>query len=58
MAVKDTLKKIGLHCAAVSLGEVEVKEDITNKQREMVRAELLKSGLGMNHQSAIYHAVN
>ena len=45
MVVKEELKKLGLHYIMVSLGEVEVKEDITDEQREQLKACLLKSGL-------------
>ena len=45
MVVKDTFKKLGLHYLTVNLGEVDVTEDITEKQRSALRAELLKSGL-------------
>ena len=45
MIVKEELKNLGLHYVIVNLGEVEVLEDITAKQREQLRAALLKSGL-------------
>jgi len=45
MIVKEELKNLGLHYVIVNLGEVEVLEDITPKQREQLRAALLKSGL-------------
>ena len=45
MAVKDELKKLGLHFILVDLGEVEIMEDITAKQREELRFALLQSGL-------------
>jgi len=45
MAVKVALKNQGLHFIVVDLGEVEVMENITHAQREILRAELLESGL-------------
>jgi AraC-like DNA-binding protein len=45
MLVKTELEKLGLHYISVSLGEVEVMEDITTAQREIIKAALLKSGL-------------
>jgi AraC-like DNA-binding protein len=45
MAVKDELKKLGLHFIVVELGEVEVMENIPPAQREQLKASLLLSGL-------------
>lgn len=45
MAVKEALKKLGLHFIVVDLGEVEIMENISPKQREEVKAALLGSGL-------------
>ena len=45
MTVKEELKKLGLHFVIVELGEVEVMEDITQEQREELKAALLISGL-------------
>lgn len=45
MAVKAELEKLGLHFAKVSLGEVDIKEDITLDQYAQLKKELLKSGL-------------
>jgi AraC-like DNA-binding protein len=45
LAVKLALKNQGLHFIVVDLGEVEVMEDLNNAQREILRAELLESGL-------------
>ena len=33
MAVKEELKKLGLHFMVVDLGEVEIMENITSEQR-------------------------
>ncbi len=45
MMVKEELKKLGLHYVIIELGMVEVLEDITEAQRELLRANLLASGL-------------
>jgi AraC-like DNA-binding protein len=45
MVVKDELKKLGLHFIVVDLGEVEIMEDISIKQREELKSILLTSGL-------------
>ncbi len=39
-AVKEELKKLGLHFIIVDLGEVEIMEDITPEQREELRSGL------------------
>lgn len=45
MVVKSELNKLGLNYIFVDLGEVEIKEDITDEQREQLKTALLKSGL-------------
>ncbi len=45
MVVKDELKKLGLHYTIVDLGMVDVLEEITSEQRELLKANLLRSGL-------------
>lgn len=45
MLVKTELEKLGLHYISVGLGEVDVMEDITAAQREIIKTALLKSGL-------------
>jgi AraC-like DNA-binding protein len=45
MAVKEELKKLGLHFVVVDLGEVEVMETLTSEQRVQLKDGLLKSGL-------------
>ncbi|WP_324218843.1 AraC family transcriptional regulator [Flavobacterium sp.] len=45
MAVKEELKKLGLHFIVVDLGEVEIMEDITEDQRKRMKIGLLNSGL-------------
>lgn len=43
--VKDELRKLGLHCVIVDLGEVDIMEDITAEQRLKLKTGLLLSGL-------------
>ncbi|MBI5539417.1 MAG: helix-turn-helix transcriptional regulator [Bacteroidia bacterium] len=45
MAVKEELKKLGLHFIVVELGEVEIMETLTVEQRDQVKIALLNSGL-------------
>jgi AraC-like DNA-binding protein len=45
MAVKEELKKLGLHFVVVDLGEVDIMENITGEQREQLKAGLVNSGL-------------
>jgi AraC-like DNA-binding protein len=45
MVVKSELDKLGLHYLKVELGEVNVRENLTDEQRNQLRTELLKSGL-------------
>jgi AraC-like DNA-binding protein len=45
LAVKEVLKSLGLHFIIVDLGEVEIMEDLSPEQRELLQAELLRSGL-------------
>jgi AraC-like DNA-binding protein len=45
MAVKEELKKLGLHFIVVDLGEVEIMEDISIEQREELKSALASSGL-------------
>jgi AraC-like DNA-binding protein len=45
MVVRDELKKLGISHLNISLGQVELLEDITDPQREQIRVSLLKSGL-------------
>ncbi len=45
MAVKDELRKLGLHFTPVELGEVEIMENITSEQRLELKTALLNSGL-------------
>ena len=43
-AVKEELRKLGLHFIVVDLGEVEIMENISTEQREQMKAALLISG--------------
>ena len=45
MAVKEELRSLGLHFIVVDLGEVEIMENISMDQREILKAKLLQSGL-------------
>lgn len=45
MAVKEELKKLGLHFIVVDLGEVEIMEALTLAQRNQLKLNLLDSGL-------------
>jgi AraC-like DNA-binding protein len=45
MLVKAELKELGLHFINVELGVVEIAEDITLEQREILNSNLLQSGL-------------
>lgn len=44
IAVKEELKKLGLHFILVELGEVDIMEDISSDQREHLKIALLNSG--------------
>jgi AraC-like DNA-binding protein len=45
MVVKEALKKLGIHYAVLDLGMVDILEDITQKQHDQLRVDLLLSGL-------------
>ena len=45
LLVKSELDKLGLHYLKVELGEVNIKENLTDEQRDQLKTELLKSGL-------------
>src|SRR5688572_23014935 len=45
LAVKEELKKLGLHFIVVDLGEVEIMEDLTLEQQHLLQAGLISSGL-------------
>jgi AraC-like DNA-binding protein len=44
LAVKDELKKLGLHYIMVDLGEAEIMEDLSDEARESVKTALLSAG--------------
>ena len=45
MAVREELLKLGLHFTSVELGEVEIMENISPEQRELINCGLHSSGL-------------
>lgn len=45
MAVKEELKKLGLHFIVVDLGEVEIMETISTEQQELLKIGLYNSDL-------------
>ncbi|MDP4234928.1 MAG: helix-turn-helix domain-containing protein [Bacteroidota bacterium] len=45
MAVRDILRNMNLHFVQVELGEVDIMETLTPAQRDLIRAELRKTGL-------------
>lgn len=45
MIVKDELDRIGLHYGVIDLGEVDVKEDVSDEVRGKLKKALSKSGL-------------
>lgn len=54
MAVKEDLKKLGLHFIVVDLGEVEIMENLSDEQLNQLKIALLKSGFElMNDKRAV-----
>jgi AraC-like DNA-binding protein len=45
MAVKEVLKKLGLHYIIVDMGVVDIMENLTPEQREQIRKALIMYGL-------------
>ena len=45
MMVKEEMKKIGLHSAVVDLGKVEIMGNMTAAQQDLLKKNLLRSGL-------------
>lgn len=45
MLVKEELKKIGLNAVSIDLGRIEIMEDISTGQHQLLKTNLLKSGL-------------
>jgi len=55
MVVKAELDKLGVSYGAVDLGQVELKECLSELQRKQLKAALLKSGLDlMDNKKAIF----
>lgn len=44
IAVREVLRKMGLHFVVVDLGEVEIMEDVTGESYEQLKAALLSEG--------------
>ncbi|HEY3370884.1 MAG TPA: helix-turn-helix domain-containing protein [Prolixibacteraceae bacterium] len=44
-AVKEELKKLGLHFIVVDLGEIDIMETISEEQRDLLKIGLVNSGL-------------
>jgi len=47
MIVKDALEKMHLHFTIIELGEVEIVEDLSAEQKQVLQMVLLKSGLDL-----------
>lgn len=47
MIVKSELEEFGLHFVIVDMGEVEIMENISEEQRNLLNLNLEKSGLGL-----------
>jgi len=45
LMVKEELKTLGLHYVSVDLGMVEIMEEMTQEQHDLLKKNLLKSGL-------------
>jgi AraC-like DNA-binding protein len=45
LAVKEELKKLGLHFIVVDLGEIEIMEDMTPEQHQQLQLGLISAGL-------------
>jgi PAS domain S-box-containing protein len=59
MAVKEELKKLGLHFIVVDLGEVEIMENISDDQREQLKTALLYTGLELidDHKAVLIEKI-
>ncbi len=59
MMVKSELNKLGLHYILVDLGEVEIKEDLTASQLDLLKAGLLESGLELmeDHKAVLIERI-
>ena len=60
MAVKEELKKLGLHFMVVDLGEVDIMENISTEQREQLKIALSNSGLELmdNKRAVLIEKIN
>ncbi len=45
MMVREELNKLGLHFGAIELGSVEIQEDLTQEERDVLKKSLLALGL-------------
>ncbi|HEX9827673.1 MAG TPA: AraC family transcriptional regulator [Flavobacteriaceae bacterium] len=45
LVVKDELEKLGLHYTSIELGTIEIKENITNRQKQKLKLNLAAFGL-------------
>jgi AraC-like DNA-binding protein len=45
MLVKEELKQLGIHNAIIKLGEVEIDEDFSYEQQQLLKKNIKKSGL-------------
>ena len=45
LMVKQELEKLGLHCVIVELGCIEIKENISDEQKQQLKSNLAMSGL-------------
>ena len=54
MAVKEVLKELGLHFIVVDLGEVDIMEELSTEQMELLKIALLNSGFEiMDNKKAV-----
>ncbi len=51
IAVKEELKKLGLHYIVVDLGEIEIMESLSDIQREQLKTALLNAGFELMDSS-------
>lgn len=60
MAVKEELKKLGLHFVLVELGEVDIMEELTKEQRDQLNEGLRSSGLELmdNKRAVLIERIN
>jgi AraC-like DNA-binding protein len=59
MMVKEELLKLGLHFIIIDLGMVEILEDIDEEKRQLLKQNLLKSGLELldDHKSILIEKI-